>query len=86
LAVKIRLQRTGKPKKPFYRIVAVDSRSSRDLKAIELLGHYDPMDKENAGVIDNQRLSYWLKCGAQTSDGVGSILKKLKDTQVKQGV
>ena len=79
MVVKIRLQRGGRPKKPFYRIVVIDSRRQRDSQPIEYIGHYNPLEENNIGVINNQRLTYWLKCGAKPSERVSSILKKLKE-------
>ncbi len=85
MAVRIRLQRCGKPKKPFYRIVVIDSRRQRDSQPIEYIGHYNPLIEEgNIGTVNNQRLTYWLKCGAKLSERVNSILKKFKEYQVKQ--
>jgi small subunit ribosomal protein S16 len=84
LAVKIRLKRCGKPKNPSYRIVVIDSRKQRDSQPIEQLGHYSPLKKDNLGVIDNERLAYWLKCGAKPSDRVHSIVKKLKERKPGQ--
>jgi small subunit ribosomal protein S16 len=85
LAVRIRLQRCGQPKKPSYRIVVIDSRRQRDSQPIEYLGHYNPLTKEgNIGTVNNERLTYWLNCGAKLSDRVNSILKKFKECQAKQ--
>lgn len=84
MVVKIRLQRCGQPKKPFYRIVVIDSRRQRDAQPIEYVGHYNPLDKDNIGRINNQRVAYWVQCGAKLSARVDSILKKLKERQVGQ--
>ena len=78
MSVKIRLQRCGRPKKPSYRIVVIDSKRQRDSKPIEFIGHYNPMDDKNIGAVDSSRVDYWLKNGAKPSDRVSSILKKLK--------
>ena len=84
MAVKIRLQRCGKPKNPSYRIVVIDSRKQRDSQPIEHIGHYNPLEDNKIGVIDKQRFSYWLKHGAKPSERVNSILKKLKERQIGQ--
>ncbi len=76
--VKIRLQRFGRRHRPFFRISAIDSRSSRDSKFIERLGHYDPIEKDDAKalVINGDRVRYWLSVGAQPSETVASLLKR----------
>ncbi len=74
--VKIRLRRTGKTKQPSYRLVVADSRSPRDGKFIEIIGHYNPIRIPKVLVIDAERARYWLGVGAQPSDTVASLLKK----------
>ena len=69
----IRLTRMGRKKKPFYRIVVTDSRKRRDGGWIELIGHYNPMVKENNVTVDMERLNYWTSVGAQMSDRVKKI-------------
>jgi small subunit ribosomal protein S16 len=67
----------GKRNRPFYRIVAIDSRTSRDGRAIEYLGHYDPLKKKgNATVVDRERVIHWLDQGAQPSESVAKLLRK----------
>jgi len=66
----------GKKNRPFYRLVAIDARSQRDGRAVEYLGHYDPLKEENAVVINRERVVYWLDKGAQPSDTVAKILRK----------
>lgn len=80
MAVRIRLTRTGRRNKPFYRLGAFDARTKRDGKAIELLGHYDPHATDDAQkyVFKTDRIQHWLSVGAQPSETVASILKKLK--------
>ena len=75
--VKIRLSRGGSKKRPFYHIVATDSRSSRDGKYIERIGFYNPTAKKNEEDIrvDLERLSYWQSVGAQVSDRVKKLIK-----------
>ena len=76
MAVRIRLQRQGKPKRPYYRIVAIDQRLRRDGKPLEILGKYDPMATENKINVQLDRGSYWLKQGAKPSETVAALLKK----------
>ncbi|MFW6323779.1 MAG: 30S ribosomal protein S16 [Desulfovibrionales bacterium] len=76
MAVKIRLTRMGSKKRPFYRIVAMDSETRRDGRALEYLGFYNPMVKPSEFKIDEERVSYWIERGAQPTDTVRSLLKK----------
>ena len=62
--VKIRLARVGSKKRPFYRIVAADSRSPRDGKFLEILGHYDPRSEPNKIEIKKDRIDAWIENGA----------------------
>ena len=73
--VKIRLQRQGKKKAPFYHIVVADSTSPRDGKIIEQIGTYDPMTKPSTIVVDKEKLEQWIKNGAQPTDTVKSLIK-----------
>ena len=68
--VKIRLARIGRHKDPFYRIVAADSRSSRDGRYIEQIGTYDPALGEEKAIINEELAMKWLKDGAIPSDSV----------------
>jgi len=76
--VKIRLQRYGAPKKPFYRIVAADSQSKRDGRFLEIVGTYDPVckDQNNQIKFNKELVEKWLKVGAQPTDTVKSLFKK----------
>ncbi|TGY64586.1 30S ribosomal protein S16 [Dubosiella muris] len=74
--VKLRLKRMGKKGRPFYRIVAADSRSPRDGRFIEEIGTYDPMKSENQVTLDSEAAMRWMKNGAQPTDTVRSILSK----------
>jgi len=76
LAVVLRMTRRGAKKKPFYRIVAADSRSPRDGKFLEMLGTYDPLKSENNIKIDSEKVASWIKKGAKPSETVASLLKK----------
>lgn len=76
--VKLRLMRMGKKKQPTYRIVAADSRSPRDGRFIEILGHYDPRRGEGGQatvVVDNDKAVAWLRKGAQPTETVEKLLK-----------
>lgn len=80
--VKIRLARHGAKKKPFYRIVVADERAPRDGRYIELIGTYDPL-KNPAGVqIKQDKLDKWLKNGAQPTDTVARLIKKVSQGTV----
>lgn len=72
--VKIRLKRIGKKKRPFYKIVAMDSRKKRDGIFIELIGYYDPIKKILK--IDREKLAKWKSCGAQLTDVVEKLVKR----------
>ena len=74
--VKIRLKRMGANKKPFYRIVVADSRTSRNGKFIEEIGYYNPLKEPPVIKIDGERAEYWLGQGAQPTDTVKTLLKK----------
>jgi len=74
LAVKIRLARRGAKKRPYYRIVAADSRSPRDGKFLEIIGRYDPMTDPSTITIDEDKAKKWLDQGAQPSDTVAKLL------------
>lgn len=73
--VKIRLRRMGAKKRPFYRIVAADSRNARDGRFIELLGTYDPNTDPPTISVKKDRIEYWLSQGAQPSDTMRGLLK-----------
>ena len=76
IAVKLRLKRMGGKQKPFYRIVAADSRSPRDGKFIELIGTYNPIKGEEVVTIDEEKTLKWLANGAEPTDTVRNILSK----------
>lgn len=76
MAVKIRLQRFGAKKRPFYRVVASESTRARDGKFLEILGTYDPL--EGVVNVDNDKVNKWLENGAQPTDTVRSLFKKYK--------
>ena len=74
MAVKLRLKRMGAKQRPFYRVVAADSRSPRDGRFIETVGTYDPIKKDNNITLDEEKVLTWLKNGAQPTDTVKNIL------------
>ena len=76
--VKIRLRRVGAKKAPFYRIVVADSRSPRDGRFIEEIGTYDPMAEGEKIKVDMDRAKYWIANGAQPTDTVRGLLKKVE--------
>jgi small subunit ribosomal protein S16 len=75
MAVKLRLTRVGKTKQPQYRIVAADSRSPRDGRFIEILGHYNPRQEPSALAVDNDKAVKWLSEGAQPTERVRKLLE-----------
>ncbi len=76
MAVAIRMARGGSKKRPFYRIVATNSRNARDGRFIEQLGHYNPADK--AMTLDVERYDYWVGVGAQPSATMHRLAKSHK--------
>ena len=76
MAVKLRLKRMGAKQKPFYRIVAADSRSPRDGRFIEIVGTYNPVSNPAEVKIDKEVALKWLNNGAEPTDTVKAILKK----------
>ncbi|MGH2694658.1 MAG: 30S ribosomal protein S16 [Actinomycetota bacterium] len=73
--VKIRLKRVGKAKQPAYRVVVADSRSPRDGRIIEAIGHYNPRTDPSEVVIDTDRAKYWIDRGAQPSNTVSKLIE-----------
>ena len=76
--VKIRLQREGKKKAPFYHIVVADSRSPRDGKKKKKIGTYDPMTNPATVVLDKEKVEKWIKNGAKPTDTVKALIEKTK--------
>ncbi|XP_065851118.1 small ribosomal subunit protein bS16m/bS16c-like [Euphorbia lathyris] len=77
MVVRLRLSRFGCKNKPFYRVMAADSRSPRDGKHLEVLGYYNPLPGQDGGKrmgLNFERVKYWLSVGAQPSDPVKNIL------------
>lgn len=81
MAVRIRLTRMGRKKKPFYRIVVANSESKRDGKFLEVVGTYDPMQEPVAIRIHDEKLQKWLQEGAKPTDTVKSLLKKAAEAE-----
>ncbi len=74
--VKIRLQRVGKKKAPFYHIVVADSKSPRDGKIIEQIGTFDPMTDPSTIVLDQEKATQWIKNGARPTDTVKKLIEQ----------
>ncbi len=78
MSVKIRLTRTGNKKRPFYRIVAINSATRRDGRPLEFLGHYNPMTNPAQVEVDMEKVNKWLALGAEASDTVHQLIKNKK--------
>ena len=76
MAVRLRLRRMGRKKRPFYRLVVADQRSPRDGRFIEVVGFYDPLQKPYQLELKENRITYWLENGAQPSTTVKSLLRR----------
>lgn len=76
MAVRIRLTRLGKKKKPFYRIVVSESESKRDGKFLDIVGTYDPLQNPAAIVFNNDKLQEWIGKGALPTTTVASLIRK----------
>lgn len=73
--VKIRLKRAGRKRVPVYQIVVADSRSPRDGKFLEVVGHYEPTCKPHAVTVKKERIAYWMQSGAQPTTTVSSLIR-----------
>jgi len=76
MAIKIRLTRGGRKKKPFYRVVAINSKAKRDGKFLEILGTYNPLKDPLEFDVDSSKLDKWLNRGARPTDTVRTLLKR----------
>lgn len=76
MAVKLRLKRMGSKKKPFYRIVAADSKSPRDGRFIETVGTYNPITEPAEVKVDEELALKWLATGAEPTDTVRDLFRK----------
>jgi small subunit ribosomal protein S16 len=77
MPVVIRLMRAGAKKRPFYRMVAADSRRQRDGRFLEILGHYNPITQPYELVVHKDKVEKWLSRGAQPSEQAASLLRSL---------
>ena len=77
MSVVIRLMRAGAKKRPFYRMVAADSRRQRDGRFLEILGHYNPVSQPYELVVHKDKVEAWIAKGAQPSEQVASLLRSL---------
>lgn len=78
--VKIRLARHGRKRRPFYRVVAADVNAPRDGKFLEILGTYNPIEKDESKelTLKIDRVDHWLSVGAQPTDTAAALIKKFK--------
>jgi small subunit ribosomal protein S16 len=76
LAVRIRLTRVGATKRPAYRVIAIDKRRSRDGRALEILGFYDPLTEPATVQLDRAKIDAWIGKGAQPSETVVKLLRQ----------
>ena len=84
--VKIKLQRLGKIRAPYYRVIVADARTRRSGKAIEIIGRYHPKEEPSLIEIDSERAQYWLGVGAQPTDPVQHLLEVTGDWQKFKGL
>jgi small subunit ribosomal protein S16 len=66
----------GAKKRPFYRVVVAEKRGKRDGRFVEIVGHYNPLTEPALVKLDQERIDYWIKCGAQPTDTVKSLIKR----------
>jgi len=83
--LSIRLSRTGTTKRPHYRVVVTDSRTRREGRVVEILGHYDPRPDPVVVRIDAERARYWISKGARPSDTVRSLMNRPAPKQPAAG-
>ena len=74
----------GAKKKPFYRVVVVEKRSKRDGKFVEIVGHYNPLTQPAQIVLNHDRVNYWIRCGAQPTDTVRSLIRRSAPAETEQ--
>ncbi|WP_410571785.1 30S ribosomal protein S16 [Amycolatopsis sp. cmx-4-61] len=86
MAVKIKLQRLGKIRAPYYRIIVADARTRRDGKAIETIGKYHPKEEPSLIEVVSERAQYWLGVGAQPTEPVQRLLEITGDWQKFKGL
>lgn len=73
----IRMRRAGSKNRPFFRVVVTESRSARDGRFVEVIGHYNPRTKPETLELNRERLDHWLKAGAQASDSVRTLVDRM---------
>ena len=73
----IRLRRAGSKNRPFFRVVVTESKSARDGRFVEVVGHYNPRTQPESLTIDRERLDHWLKAGARPSDTVRTLVDRM---------
>ena len=73
----IRLRRAGSKNRQFYRVVVTESRSARDGRFVEVLGHYNPRTKPETLVLNQERVAHWVKAGATPSDTVRTLIDRM---------
>ena len=83
MAVRIRLTRIGRKKKPFYRVVVANNESPRDGKFLEIVGTYDPLQDPVVVKLDTERINEWIGKGAEPSTTVRSLIKKHEAAQAE---
>ncbi|MFN3323539.1 MAG: 30S ribosomal protein S16 [Bryobacteraceae bacterium] len=81
----IRLARFGAKKKPTYRLVVIEKARGRDSRAVEVVGHYNPVAQPTQAHLKHDRIDYWMKHGAQPSDTVKRLIRKFP-AEVEQPV
>ena len=77
----IRLTRQGAKKKPFYRVVVAEKRAKRDGRFVEIVGYYNPCREPAELNLKLDRITYWIKCGAQPTDTVKNLIRKSEQQQ-----
>ncbi len=84
MALRIRLQRHGAAHRPFYRVVVAEASARRDGRFVELVGTYDPQNKEASeqSNLKMDRVEHWIKVGAKPTETVASLIKKAKKQAV----
>ena len=86
MAVRIRLKKLGRRHRPFYRVSVMDARAPRGGRSIEDIGHYDPMVRDKSARISLKldRIDYWLSVGAQPSEKVAALIKKVRTNRFSE--
>ena len=77
MPVRIRLMKFGRKKRPFYRVIAADSRAPRDGKFLDILGYYDPLKEPFEFKVDEEKVKKWLERGAEPTETVRALLKRI---------